>query len=236
MLLYQFYSKLRTAAPAAVTRHLHQKTPGKLRHHLLVFTDPTRSSPCYPLSLWTASLASFTKFCCPSLRETNGTHLCCPPLREPNVRFAFRLLEFPERQYHIRLLPAKYLWKTETQRGKIQNWYLQYVQSLCLNRDAVNTTQVIFITMYIRWQDRGGRRVPTALLLLESQNKLWVGSAPWPRSLYPRERIFTHFTGGWVGSRAGLVGRKFSPHRVWLPDHPGRSHSLYQLSYRAKHI
>ena len=178
LFLYQFYSQLRTAALAAVTRHLHQKSPGKLRHHLLVFTNPTRSIPCFSLSLWTASLASFTNFCCPSLRETNGTNLCFPPLREPMVRFAFRLLEFPERQYHIRLIPAKYLRNTETQRGKIQNRYLQYVQSLCLNRDSVNTTQVIFITMYIRWQDRGERRVHTALLFLEPRNKLRVRSAP----------------------------------------------------------
>jgi len=31
-----------------------------------------------------------------------------------------------------------------------------------------------------------------------------------PAELYPRERPGTHFTGGWVGPRAGLGGRKFS--------------------------
>ena len=31
-----------------------------------------------------------------------------------------------------------------------------------------------------------------------------------PAALYPRERHGTHFTGGWVGPRAGLDGRKFS--------------------------
>jgi len=31
-----------------------------------------------------------------------------------------------------------------------------------------------------------------------------------PAALYPRERPGTHFTGGWVGSRAGLDGRKIS--------------------------
>ena len=31
-----------------------------------------------------------------------------------------------------------------------------------------------------------------------------------PAALYPRERPGTHFTGGWVGPRAGLEGRKIS--------------------------
>jgi hypothetical protein len=35
-----------------------------------------------------------------------------------------------------------------------------------------------------------------------------------PRSIYPRERPGTHFTGGWVGPRAGLdVCEKSRPHR-----------------------
>ena len=31
-----------------------------------------------------------------------------------------------------------------------------------------------------------------------------------PAALYPRERTGTHFTGSWVGPRAGLDGRKIS--------------------------
>ena len=31
-----------------------------------------------------------------------------------------------------------------------------------------------------------------------------------PAALYPRERPGTHFTGGWVGRRTGLDGRKIS--------------------------
>ena len=34
-----------------------------------------------------------------------------------------------------------------------------------------------------------------------------------PAALYPRERPGTHFTGGWVGPRAGLDGGKSRPHR-----------------------
>ena len=33
----------------------------------------------------------------------------------------------------------------------------------------------------------------------------------------PRERPGTHYTGGWVGTRAGLDGRKKSPHRDSIP-------------------
>jgi len=35
-------------------------------------------------------------------------------------------------------------------------------------------------------------------------------SAAHPTALYPRERPGTHFTGGWVGPRAGLDRRKIS--------------------------
>jgi len=52
-----------------------------------------------------------------------------------------------------------------------------------------------------------------------------------PAALYPREIPGTDFTGGLVGSRAGLDGRKISSHRDSLPDRPARIQSLYQLSY-----
>jgi hypothetical protein len=52
-------------------------------------------------------------------------------------------------------------------------------------------------------------------------------------ALYPRERPSTHFTGGWVGPRAGLDGLKISSHRDSILDRPARSQSLYRLSYPA---
>ena len=55
-----------------------------------------------------------------------------------------------------------------------------------------------------------------------------------PATLYPRERHGTHFTGGWVGPRAGLDGRKPRPHRNSIPDRPTRSQSLYRLSFPAQ--
>ena len=49
----------------------------------------------------------------------------------------------------------------------------------------------------------------------------------------PRETPVTHCTGGWVGLRAGLDGRKISSHQDSIPDRPAPSQSLYRLSYRA---
>ena len=54
-----------------------------------------------------------------------------------------------------------------------------------------------------------------------------------PAELYPREKPGTHFTGGWVGPRAGLARGKSRPHRDSIPDRPSRSQSLYRLSYPA---
>ena len=48
-------------------------------------------------------------------------------------------------------------------------------------------------------------------------------SAARPGRTLPRERPGTHFTGGWVGPRAGLDGRKSRPHRVSIPNRPVRS-------------
>ena len=54
-------------------------------------------------------------------------------------------------------------------------------------------------------------------------------------ALYPRERLGTHCTEGWVGPRAGLDGRKISSPTGFDPE-PSSSvaQSLYRLSYRAK--
>ena len=38
-----------------------------------------------------------------------------------------------------------------------------------------------------------------------------------PAALYPPERAGTHCTGDWVSPRAGLDGRKISPHRDSIP-------------------
>jgi len=53
-----------------------------------------------------------------------------------------------------------------------------------------------------------------------------------PAALYPRERPGTHFTGGWVGTRAGLDGRKISSPPGFDPRAVQPvAQSLYRLSY-----
>jgi len=64
-----------------------------------------------------------------------------------------------------------------------------------------------------------------------------------PAALYPRERPGTHFTGGWVGPRAGLDGRKISslpgfdprpssPQSVAIPTElPGRLRDMIMHNY-----
>ena len=55
-----------------------------------------------------------------------------------------------------------------------------------------------------------------------------------PAALYPRERPGTYFTGGWVGPRAGLDGRKISsPPGFDRGSSNPLTQSLYRLSYRA---
>jgi hypothetical protein len=86
-----------------------------------------------------------------------------------------------------------------------------------------------------------------------------------PRPFYPQKRPGTHYTGGWVGPRAGMdVCEKSRPHRdffknkspfiilnyykcydntytlcsAWIRslDRPARSQSLYRLSYPAHNL
>ena len=62
-----------------------------------------------------------------------------------------------------------------------------------------------------------------------------------PAALYPRERPDAHFTGGWVGPRAGLDGLKISsspgidpgpssPHSVAIPTElPGALRDIVRM-------
>jgi len=80
---------------------------------------------------------------------------------------------------------------------------------------------------------RVGRGI--ALFFYDRGTRRWVsGQQHATAALYLRERPGTYCTGGWVGPRAGLVGRKFSS----LPEFdPGTSspvaQSLYHLRYPA---
>ena len=55
--------------------------------------------------------------------------------------------------------------------------------------------------------------------------------------LYPRERPGTHCTEGWVGRRAGLVGRKMSPPPGFDPRTvQSVVQTLYRLNYTAHYL
>ena len=52
-------------------------------------------------------------------------------------------------------------------------------------------------------------------------------------ALLPGKRPGTHCIGSWVGPRTSLDGcGKSRPYRDSISDSPGRSESLYRLSYR----
>ena len=81
------------------------------------------------------------------------------------------------------------------------------------------------------------QRVGRGIALLFHDRGTMSGQQHAPAALYPRERLGTHFTGGWVGLRAGLDRcGKSHPHRDSIPDRPASSQSLYRLSYPAHYM
>ena len=71
-----------------------------------------------------------------------------------------------------------------------------------------------------------------ALLFYTAAVKGVSGQQHAPTALDPQERPGTHFTGGWVGPRAGLDGRKISFPPGFDPG-PSSPVQLYRLSYQA---
>ena len=57
-----------------------------------------------------------------------------------------------------------------------------------------------------------------------------------PAALYPRERPGTHFTGGWVGPRAGLDGRKISSPLGFDPGLSARSSVAIPTELPVPHV
>ena len=80
----------------------------------------------------------------------------------------------------------------------------------CSERYSVPVTGPIVAQMV-------GRDRPIALLFHDHGTRGVSGQQHAPAVLYPRERPGTHCTGGWVVPRAGLDGRKISPHRDSIP-------------------
>ena len=80
---------------------------------------------------------------------------------------------------------------------------------------------------------RGGLRYSSTLTRPRCQKRV-SGQQHAPAALYPRETPGTHCTGGWVGPRAGLDGRKILPPLGFDPRTVQPiAQSLYRLSYPA---
>jgi hypothetical protein len=79
---------------------------------------------------------------------------------------------------------------------------------------------------YSRYRPEQAQRVERGIALSfldPGARRGWVVSTT-PRPLYPRERPGTHYTGCWVGPRAGLgVCEKSPPNGIRSPDRPARS-------------
>jgi hypothetical protein len=91
-----------------------------------------------------------------------------------------------------------------------------------------------------RYMPKQTQRVDTGIalsFLYLGARRGWVVSTT-SRPLYPRERPGTHYTGDWVGPRAGLDVRERSRPATGIRslDRPARSQSLYRLSYPAHNM
>ena len=90
--------------------------------------------------------------------------------------------------------------------------------SVVFNFERVKVTLVQTLRLYTgRTAHRGSRGI-AQLFHDQRHQKGMKGQRHAPAAIYPRERPGTHFTGGWVGPRAGLDRcGKFRPHRDSIP-------------------
>ena len=102
--------------------------------------------------------------------------------------------------------------ETDTLSWNVDKWLTMY---LCI--------YIYIIKVKVKWSRyRPGvaRKVGRGIALLfhdrGTRRGEWTAARPGP--LYPRERPGTHFTGGWVGPRASLDGRKISSSPGFYPE------------------
>jgi len=91
---------------------------------------------------------------------------------------------------------------------------------------------------FSRYRPGMAQRVGRGIVLLFHHRGTRRGewSAARPGRILPPRKTRYPFTGGWVGPRAGLDGRKISPHWNSIPDRPARNQSVYRLSYPARSV
>jgi hypothetical protein len=96
----------------------------------------------------------------------------------------------------------------------------------------------VFSLRKVKWSRYTPWRRMGCLLILNLGNRWgWVVSiTPRPRFIPGERTPCTHWTGGWVGPRAGLdaeaTGKNLCPCRGMNPSCPVRSQTPYWLSYR----
>ena len=84
---------------------------------------------------------------------------------------------------------------------------------MCIRR-CLFDTNIVPVTGRVVAQ-RGGRGIVLLFHDRALEGDEW--SVARPGRTLPRERLGTDCTGDWVGSRAGLDGRKILPHRNSIP-------------------
>jgi len=113
---------------------------------------------------------------------------------------------------------------------------VQLISILLQHHISKHSVHYCTLVKWSRYRPGVAQRVGRIIALLfhdRDTRRRCSGQKHAPAALYPRERPGTYFTGGWVGPRAGLEGRKISTHWDSIPDRPVHSQSLYRLSYPA---
>ena len=108
----------------------------------------------------------------------------------------------------------------------------EYIKKVC-NANCCNV-----VTIKVKWScyrpgvaQRVGRGI--ALPFHDCGTGRW--SAAQPRHTLPWETPGTHFTGGWVGPRTSLDGRKILSRQDLIPDRPASSQSELPGPYCSNH-
>jgi len=151
--------------------------------------------------------------------------------------FLINFYIIPSFGINIKLFQSVHVWEL-TNLNTSTNFYFGVVKSFVLMTDdgqyhryswRIKEVKEKFSRYRSGMTQRLGRGI--ALLFHDrGTRRRWVVSST-PR---PHFTPVTHFTGGWVGPRTGLDGRKISfPPGYSIPDLPARSQSLYRLSYPA---
>jgi len=146
-----------------------------------------------------------------SIRSTGPMSTCRGDL--PVLRHTVRLVL---KQFVIADSSAYKLYKG----GKVHNTVPLLKVKVKCSRYRPGVAQRVCSGIALLFHDRGTRRG-------------WVVSSTPRPHFTPRERPGTHYTGGWVGPRAGLDGRKISSPPGFDPGPSSSSQSLYRLNYPA---